>query len=194
MEDVISFLESQPEVQKISVPAHTVICEYGDTCQNLVVLKSGKVKIFRVGEDGRRFTLYQIHSGESCVLTASCLLNNKSFPAIAITEEDSEGYVVSSHLLRQWLSTKPDWQAFIFDLLSQRMGDLIEKVDHLAFDTLETRLMQWLGGFERGAGIPITHQALAEEMASSREVVSRLLKKLEQKGIVELHRGYIRRM
>lgn len=194
MKDVISFLESQPQVQKISVPANTVICEFGDTCQNLVVLKAGKVKIFRVGEDGRRLTLYQIYPGESCVLTASCLLNNKSFPAIAITEEDSEGYVVSSHLLRQWLSTEPDWQAFIFDLLSQRMGDLIEKVDHLAFDTLETRLMQWLGEFAHGTDIPITHQALAEDMASSREVVSRLLKKLEQKGIVELHRGHIRRM
>lgn len=146
---------------------------------------------YRLGEDGRRITLYQISAGQGCVLTASCLLNNRSFPAIAVTEEACQGYVVSQQQLKQWMLAQPVWQAFIFDLLSARMGDLIEKVDQLAFDTLEQRLLQWLQQHPQAPRVPIIHQQVAEELASSREVVSRLLKKMEQSGQLTCHRGEI---
>ncbi|HIE40698.1 MAG TPA: Crp/Fnr family transcriptional regulator [Thiomicrorhabdus sp.] len=188
---ILHFLKNQQVIKTISLPPNTTVCSLGDLCENFVVLTKGKVKVFRISEDGRLFTLYQISTGEGCVLTASCLLNEKAFPAHAITEEITEGYLVPKHIMRTWLKTEPEWQAFIFDLLAIRMGDLIEIVDQLAFDSLETRLKQWLTTHAHNASLTTTHQKIAEELASSREVISRLLKKLEYKGFVKLQRGKI---
>jgi len=191
MKNISHFLESKSEIKKIIIPAKTTICELGDTCESLVVLTKGIVKIFRNAEDGRNFTLYHISPGEGCVLTAACLLNESTFPAFAITEAPSEGYKISKKLLKHWLKTEAEWQAFIFNLLTLRMGDLIEKVDLLAFETLETRLKKWLVDHSQAPNIKITHQQVADELASSREVVSRLLKKLEKNEKVKLLRGEI---
>ncbi len=191
MKNILNFLADNNKVQKTSILKNTRVCEFNDKCENLVVLTKGRVKVFRTSEDGRHLTLYQICSGEACVLTASCLLNEKMFPAFAIAVEHSEGYVVSKKLLVDWLKTEIKWQEFIFGLLSQRMGDLIEKVDQLAFNTLEERLIQWLTEHHHTPNFKITHQQIAEELASSREVISRSLKKLEEKGFVKLQRGRI---
>ncbi|NOZ54115.1 MAG: Crp/Fnr family transcriptional regulator [Gammaproteobacteria bacterium] len=191
MDNILTFLTGRHDVREIVIPVNTIVCEIGDACENFVVLTKGRVKIFRTGEDGRYLTLYQVCPGEGCVLTASCLLNDRAFPAIAIAEEPSEGYVISKQRLRDWLKTEPEWQKFIFELLSQRMGSLIEIVDQLAFKTLETRLIQWLVVHPQAPSLKITHQQVAKELASSREVISRLLKILEEKGKVKLQRGRI---
>lgn len=188
---ILDFLSKQISVKKIAIKENTIVCRLGDHCDNLVVLTKGKVKVMRIAEDGRHITLYNVHAGESCVLTTSCLFNEKAFPAIAITQVHSEGYVISKNQLKHWLTTEPIWQAFIFKMLTERMADLILKVDELAFDSLQTRLIHWLSAHNQAPHLKITHQEIAQELASSREVISRLLKKLEEKQLIELHRGEI---
>lgn len=188
---ILDFLSKQISIKKVSIKEKTIVCRLGDHCDNLIVLTKGEVKVMRIAEDGRHITLYNIHVGESCVLTTSCLFNEKAFPAIAITQAPSEGYLISKTQLKNWLTTEPLWQSFIFKMLTERMGDLILKVDELAFDSLETRLIHWLSVHTQAPRLKITHQQIAQELASSREVISRLLKKLEDKRLIELHRGEI---
>ena len=188
---ILDFLDKKIPSKKVSIKENTIVCRLGDHCDNLVVLTKGEVKVMRIADDGRHITLYSIHAGESCVLTTSCLFNKKAFPAIAITQADSEGYVISQTQLKLWLTTEPLWQSFIFKMLTERMGDLILKVDQLAFDSLETRLIHWLSAHSQAPCLKITHQQIAQELASSREVISRLLKKLEDKQLIELRRGEI---
>lgn len=186
------FLAAQSEVSSISAPAGSIIYGVGDQCEHLILLKKGQVRVYRPGEDGRAITLYHVGAGESCILTASCILNAQTFPAIAEIEQDVEGFAVPTKQMLQWLKTEPQWQQYIFSLLSQRMSELISLVDALAFRNLDARLAAWL--LEHSIDqhrIGITHQNLAEELASSREVISRLLKEFEREGLIKLGRGEI---
>ena len=186
------FLLQQKEVTKISAPTGTVISNLGDPCHNLIILQQGLVRVYRPAEDGRSITLYHVGEGESCILTASCILNTQTFPAIAEIEQDAEGLLVPEKQIHLWLKTEPCWQQYIFFLLSQRMADLIRLVDALAFRHLDVRLAKWL--LEQATHqqtIRTTHQIIAEELASSREVISRLLKEFERDHLIKLGRGVI---
>lgn len=188
----LEFLLQQNEVTKISAPVGTNIHNIGDPCKHLIILQKGRIRIYRPGDDGRAITLYHIHKGESCILTASCILNNQTFPAIAEVEQDAEGLVIPTSQMLHWLKTELQWQQYIFSLLSQRMADLISLVDALAFRNLDVRLATWLLNHSTNSQkIQITHQILAEELASSREVISRLLKEFERNNLVRLGRGEI---
>lgn len=188
----IDFIRQQPNITEVSVPSNTVVCRSGDECQHLIIVLQGKVRVYRPSEDGRLITLYHIHEGEACILTTSCILNKTSFPAIAETEEETRGLIIPSDAVIKWLESETVWQKYIFALLSQRMADLISLVDALAFTNLDSRLANWL--ITHTTSNPIiktTHQIIADELASSREVISRLLKKFEHNALISLKRGII---
>lgn len=189
----LDFIRQQSNVKEITAPAGTIICNTGDECQNLIILLEGQVRVYRPAEDGRSITLYHIGEGESCILTASCILNTSAFPATAVVEKDARGLAIPAKNVYDWLKTEAVWQQYIFALLSQRMGDLICLVDALAFHNLEARLTHWLlEHAQHSQLIQTTHQAIAEELASSREVISRLLKEFERAGSIQLGRGEIK--
>jgi CRP/FNR family transcriptional regulator len=189
---LLDFLLLQPEVTHTSAPAGMVISNTGDPCHDLILLQKGKVRVYRPAKDGRAITLYHVAQGESCILTASCILNTLTFPAIAEIEQDAEGIVIPAKKMLQWLTSEPLWQHYIFSLLSHRMADLISLVDNLAFCTLNVRLAQWLlTQSSHQKEIITTHQVISEELASSREVISRLLKEFERQGLISLQRGII---
>lgn len=186
------FLEQQPEIKTILAPAGTIISNTGDDCHSLIILKSGIVKVYRPAEDGRAITLYHIAENESCILTASCILNSQSFPAVAEVESDAQGLAIPADKMLSWLTSEPSWQQYLFSLLSQRMSDLISLVDALAFRKLDVRLAAWLlDNQNKSRKIFSTHQVIADELASSREVISRLLKEFENAGYLKLSRGQI---
>lgn len=167
------FLSTQNEINSISAPAGSIIYGVGDQCETSYPANKGQVRGYRPGEDGRAITLYHVGVGESCILTASCILNTQTFPAIAEIEQDAEGSAVPTKQMLQWLKTEPQWQQYIFSLLSQRMSELISLVDALAFRNLDVRLAAWLLEHSNDQHrIGITHQSLAEELASSREVIA----------------------
>jgi len=138
--------------------------------------------------------LYHIGANESCILTASCIINHTAFPAIAETETDVTGYAIPAQKVQQWMQSEIQWQQYLFSLLSQRMASLINLVNSLAFKQLDKRLATWLlqqSKLENTLTLKTTHQFIAGELASSREVISRLLKDLEHQQIITLSRGYI---
>lgn len=190
---LLAFLQNQQEITKIKVPAGVTIAQSGEHCQNLVIVLSGRVKVYQPAVSGRSLTLYYIRDNESCILTASCILNTMPFPAYAETITEVQGLSVPSDKVQEWLETEPLWQQYVFNLLSKRMAGLIELVNALAFQDLDKRLADWLLGQSLISDeIKVTHQFIADELASSREVMSRLLKEFENEGLIQLGRGSIR--
>jgi len=190
---LLTFLQNQPNVQNIQVPAGQTICQSGDQCKSLVIILKGKVKVYRPAASGRSITLYYVNENESCILTASCILNAMPFPAFAETLTEVQGLSIPPENVRAWLQTEKLWQQYILGLLSKRMAGLIELVNALAFQGLDQRLAQWLlEQTTKQTEIKVTHQFIAEELASSREVISRLLKEFEQQNLIQLNRGSIR--
>jgi CRP/FNR family transcriptional regulator len=190
-QELIEFLKQQSSVQKMRVPEHTMVSQPGDVCGNLVVVIDGQVKVYRPALNGRSLTLYNVNAGESCILTASCILNQTSFPVFAETTTEVNALVVPKHQVIEWLEHEPKWQKYMFGLLSQRMVNLIELLDTVAFESLDARLESWLLSHASENIIQVTHQQIAEDLGSSREVISRLLKKFERNGLLTLGRGTI---
>ncbi len=190
--DILKFLQQQPNLKTVSVPAHTVISEEGQACEHLIVLTEGLVKVSKTSTEGKSLALYQIKPGESCILTASAIMNKQAFNAHAESSLPSKGILIPAQQVLSWQTKHPEWQAFMFNLLGKRMVELLEKVNQLAFDSLDHRLNQWLAEQPVGIEIAITHQQIADELASSREVISRMLKKLEQNNTITLNRGKIK--
>ena len=188
---LLHFLQHQEGVQTIIVPADVTVCQSGDVCENLVIVLEGQVKVFRPATNGRSLTLYYVNANESCILTASCILNKTPFPAFAVTTTEVKALSIPPEKVIDWLEHEPMWQKYMFGLLSQRMINLIELVDTVAFETLDVRLSDWLLSNIDQQPIKTTHQKIAEDLASSREVISRLLKKFEKNGLIELGRGTI---
>ncbi len=199
---LLEFLDNQEDVKKIIVPKGTLVCQYGQQCESLVIILQGQVKVFRPAASGHSLTLYYVNENESCILTASCILNVMPFPAYAETVTEVQGLAIPPDKVKQWLQQEPLWQQYIFGLLSQRMAGLINLVDALAFQGLDERLAGWLLAQvsleyddiqkqNQTMKIKITHQLIAEELASSREVISRRLKEFEQNGWIRLGRGSI---
>jgi len=189
---LLSFLQQQHSVKSIIVPVDVIVCKSGDVCENLVIVLEGQVKVYRPSVNGKSLTLYTVNKNESCILTASCILNQTLFPAFAVTTTEVTALSIPPDKVIDWLEHEPRWQKYMFGLLSQRMINLIELVDTIAFEPLDVRLKAWLKDQSYKNIIQITHQQIAEDLASSREVISRLLKKFEKEGLIELGRGTIK--
>ncbi len=190
--ELLTFLHQQDSVQRLTVPADVMVCQSGDVCENLVIVLEGQVKVYRPAANGKSLTLYTVNENESCILTASCILNQTPFPAFAVTTSEVKALSIPPKKVIDWLEHIPMWQKYMFSLLSQRMVNLIELVDTIAFESLDVRLKAWLQSRSNEKIIHTTHQQIAEELASSREVISRLLKSFEREGLIELGRGTIK--
>lgn len=174
----------------VEVPEGGVISWEGDQCNHLAMVISGVVRVYKVGENGREITLYRIGAAESCILTASCILNQADFPAIAVAEEPVEAVLIPAMTFRNWVGEYEFWRNYVFGMLSQRLGDVITTVEEVTFRRLGVRIAEFLLK-QPTQPIRITHQELASELGSAREVVSRILKDFERAEIVSLGRGTI---
>ncbi len=177
------------------LPPGQHICLEGSSCEHLAFVLRGTARIYKMGETGREITLYRLGRGECCILTLSCILSEKRFPAFAISETEMEAILVPSGVVQRWMEQLPAWRRYAWNLVASRLGDIISLVEEITFRRMDERLELYLGQAERfppGEKIPITHQQIATELGTSREVVSRLLKDLEQHQVVQLGRGWIR--
>ena len=174
------------------IPAgHDVFLE-GDRVDGIALLLSGVVRVYKIGETGREITLYRFGLGQSCILSANAILNQITFPAIATVEQDAEAVIIPSATFRDWVKRYDLWRDFVFDLLSQRLSTLMTIVDEVAFRRMDARLASFLLTRSRVQNpIRITHQEIASELGSSREVISRLLEDLSARGLVRATRGEI---
>lgn len=174
------------------IPAGRDVFLEGDNPDSIALLISGVVRVYKIGETGREITLYRFGHGESCILTANAILSTQSFPAIATVERDAEAVLVPAGNFRDWVRRYDAWREFVFNLLSSRLSSVMEIVDEVAFRRMDARVAALLQ--QRGSlhgPLKITHQEIASELGSSREVVSRILEDFASRGLLQLGRGSI---
>ena len=177
---------------RVSLAPGQAVCRQGATCAHLPLLLTGTARVYKLGASGREITLYRIEPGESCVLTASCILSGRHFPAFAAAETAVEALAVPARSVLDWLETSRDWRAYIFGLVAQRLADVIDVVEGVAFGRMDRRLADYLLRMMGPAqDVIATHQQIAFDLGSSREVISRLLKDFEQSGLVAIARGRV---
>ena len=165
----------------------------GDQVDAIALLISGVVRVYKIGETGREITLYRFGNGESCILTANAILSQKNFPAVATVEQDAEAVMIPADAFRDWVRRYDPWREFVFELLSQRLSSVMEIVEEVAFRRMDARVAALLTERTRRSDlIRITHQEIAAELGSSREVISRILEDFSAQGILEVSRGSIR--
>ncbi|MFT6914903.1 MAG: CRP/FNR family transcriptional regulator [Motiliproteus sp.] len=181
------------EAPLLSIPAGQSLFRVGDACQNYLLVVKGQVKVLGRSASGREIVLYRIQECGSCVLTTACLLGQDTYPAEGITETPVQAFAIPSRQFREALSLSEGLRAFIFQSYGARLSGLIGLVQQLAFERIDLRLARYLleHGWDR-IELQITHQDLATELGSAREVISRQLKQFEREGWVQLGRGWIR--
>lgn len=174
------------------IPPGKDILIQGDRIDAIPLLITGSVRVYQIGETGREVTLYRFRPGESCVLTANAILSQQTFPAIATVEEDAEAVMVPADIFSDWVGRYEPWRDFFIDLVSQRLSSLMELVDEVAFHRLDRRVALFLlGKLPDQNPIRITHQEIASELGSSREVISRVLEDFDSRKMIRTARGEI---
>jgi len=170
------------------------IISYGDTIKYMPLLLKGSIKIFRVDEKGNEVLLYYLEKGDTCAMSLSCCLGNKKSEIQAIVEEESEVLLIPINYMNEWICKFDTWKSFVFNSYNSRLDEMLKVIDSLAFMKMDERLYKHLqykcmitGSFE----LSINHRELALELNSSREVISRLLKKMEVDGKIVLKRNLI---
>ena len=164
----------------------------GDRVDGIALLISGVVRVYKIGETGRQITLYRFGNGQSCILTANAILSQKTFPAVATVEKAAEAVMIPADVFRNWVSKYDIWREFVFDLLSQRLSSVMEIIDEVVFRRMDARLAAFLLTRSQNQNpMRITHQEIAAELGSSREVISRLLEEFSERGFVGVSRGEV---
>lgn len=169
------------------------ICQQGDNCSHLALVIAGTARVFNLAESGREITLYRVEPGECCILTASCMLSGRTFPANATVEADIEAVLIPQAKVSEWMSAYETWRHYLWNLLAERLGDVISLVEEVAFRRMDERLGDYLvqHAVHKGPLLHATHQQIAADLGTSREVVSRMLKDFQLRGYVASGRGRI---
>lgn len=182
------------ESERMTFSKGEQLYEQGFPCPFVPFIVSGMVRVFKIGESGREITLYRVRPGQVCILSSTCSISDKQFPAIAEAEEPSVVYVVPGGAFRRMLRKFVPMQEFIFDVMSERLVEMMTVVEEVAFWRVDLRLANRL--LEDIAPpsdlvVKMTHARLAIELGSAREVISRILKEFERQGLVTLVRGKV---
>lgn len=176
----------------IKVPKDTVVFGPGKAPDNLLLLLEGTLRVQQLSESGREIVLYRVHAGESCVLTTACLLAYEEYSAEGITETDVQAVAIPKTVFDDLIASSAAFRRFVFTAYSRRITDLFVVIEEVAFRRVDIRLAQKLldlAGSE--ISVDATHQQLATELGTAREVVSRLLQEFQRRGWVALSRGSV---
>ena len=177
-----------------SFPSETVILNPHSYIKVIPIVLSGSIKVMETDEETQEILLYYIRPGESCIMSFLAGIRNETSKVKAVIEEDAEVLLVPVEKASVWTRQFPEWADYIFSLYQKRFEELLEVVNAVAFRKLDARLLHLLkqkSTLFKSDTIPVTHQQLADELATQREVVSRLLKQMENDGIVSLSRNKI---
>ncbi len=177
--------------QHLLVPAGTDLFDEGSPCRAFPLLIRGQVKVTKASSGGREMVLYRIMPGQLCLLTTSCLLGKAAYPARGVAERDSELVLADPAGFHKLMAAHEPFRRLVFGLFGERVTELMELVEEVAFRRLDRRLASLLAGRDREE-IRVSHQTLADELGSVRVVVSRLLRDFEERGWLELGREQIR--
>lgn len=173
-------------------PGGRQIFRRGDACGGIAFLFSGEIRVYKAGEGTREITLYDVLPGETCILNAACILSGAPYPAHAVTTHEGEAMFVTAADFRRLVDEYADMRRFIFDKLGERLIAVTDLVEEVVFRRMDERLRDFLVEKSENGVLAATHQKIANDLGTSREVVTRLLQDLEKKGDIMLSRSHIR--
>lgn len=176
-------------LQRMTAPTGHILFDLDSPCSLFVVIYEGSVRVIKPALSGREILLYRLEPGDSCVLTASCLLGRSNYPARGVVENDLVAFALAQPVFNHLLDSSTPFRALVFNHFSERIADLMQLIEEVAFGQMDQRLAAYL--VERAPLLEVTHQQIADELGTVREVVSRRLKQLEQRGLVRLERGQV---
>jgi CRP/FNR family transcriptional regulator len=178
-------------VRRVALPAGAHVFEPGQPCSAFLIMTAGRVRVQLTAESGREIVLYRIERGETCVLTTSCILGSEPYGAEAVCETAVEAIALPTATFRALLDSSAAFRDAILSAYAARVGDLVLTIEETLFQRVDARLAAFLRERARDGVVTMTHQALAVELGSAREVVSRILKRFERAGAIALARGAI---
>ncbi len=176
------------------IPEGFKLMEIGEYVRGMPLLVSGAIKVLREDKDGDELLLYYLEKGDTCSMTLTCCMGDSKSEIRAIAETDAKLIMVPIQKMDEWTAKYKSWRNFVFESYHNRLNELLQTLDSIAFDKMDMRLVAYLKEKARITKEDIihnTHQEIAYDLHSSRVVISRLLKKLEQMGKIQLHRNYI---
>ena len=178
--------------QSISVPAGTSLYRPGEEMGSFLIVGDGSIRVFKTSDDGREITLYHVGGSQCCTLNVLCLLSDRPSPASAFVEKDVQALAFTPEHFRDWFVRHAALRDLVIGQMADRVHLMMTLVEEVAFQKLDSRLATYLLAAADKAGrdtLVLTHEAIAMELGSVREVVSRLLKSFESAGLVALGRG-----
>ncbi len=177
------------------VPEGFKLMEIGSYIRSMPLLVSGAIKVLREDHNGDELLLYYLEKGETCSMTMTCCMGQTKSEIRAIAETDTKLIMIPVQKMDLWSSKYKSWRNFVFESYHNRLNEMLNTVDNIAFHNMDERLFNYLkekARINKDNIIHNTHQEIAYELHSSRVVISRLLKKLENRGGIELYRNHIK--
>lgn len=179
----------------VSIEAGQKLLNMGDMVKHIPLVLKGRLRVSRMEEDGRELLLYYVNPIESCAMTFTCCMQQYPSEIQAEAEDDTEILAIPIAVMDEWLVKYPTWKAFVMKTIRGRFHELLGTIDQIAFHKLDERLIHFLRENSKASGsalINLSHEQIAANLATSREVVSRLLKKLENDKKLLLYRNQIK--
>lgn len=176
------------------VPAGFKMMDIGSYIKGMPLVVSGAIKVLREDKNGDELLLYYLEKGETCSMTMTCYMGQTKSEIRAIAETDAKLIMIPIRKMEEWTTKYKSWRSFVFESYHNRLNEMLHTLDSIAFNNMDERLLSYLkekARINKDTTIKNTHQEIAYELHSSRVVISRLLKKLENIGKIELHRNYI---
>jgi CRP/FNR family transcriptional regulator len=177
-----------------SVKAGDTLMDIGNYIKSSALIYEGMIKVFRESESGNEMFLYYLYPGQACAITFACTANVQKSNIRAIAMKDTSFVAIPIASVDDWMSLHKSWNHFVIGTFRGRFEEMLETIDQVAFQKMDERLVNHLkrtSKAQESLEITTSHQEIANELNSSREVISRLLKKLENDGQVKIHRGRI---
>ena len=171
-----------------------IIMDIGDYITAMPLLLEGAIKILREDKEGNELLLYFLERGDTCALTLSCCLGQTKSEVRAVTERDTNYIMIPVSKIEDWTAKFKSWRDFVFESYHSRLTEMLETIDTLAFMNMDERLLRYLqdkAKINQSEKLKVTHQQVAYDLNTSRVVISRLLKKLEMEGKIDLKRSHI---
>jgi CRP/FNR family transcriptional regulator len=171
-----------------------VLMRTGQYIKNTVLVTSGKIKIYREDADGGEFFMYYLQPGQACAISMVCATKSEKSQIMAKVVEDATLIAIPLPLMDKWMMEHRSWYEFVIDTYRSRFEEVLEVIDSIAFRAMDERLEFYLKRQKESCGcsdLKLSHQEIASDLNTSREVISRLLKKMEQHGLVQLHRNHM---
>jgi len=174
--------------------AGSILMDSGQYIKNTMIILEGRVKIYRQDEEGQDYFLYFLEPGQACAMSMICAIRQETSGLTAIADEDTTALVIPLSVMDDLMQHHRSWYQFVLQTYRQRFEEVLEALDQVAFKSMDERLVFYLKKQQESTGSNLvnrTHEEIARDLGSSRVVISRLLKALENKGQVKLHRNQI---